>query len=94
MEKRVAIIGAGISGLLACKYAASRGFNPVVSRRKSRLVGCGITLSSPPGSRTSKISSSSLIFHGRLLCKTCCPLTHSCWSICSHMLVILSCCPT
>lgn len=38
-SKRIAIIGAGISGLIACKYVKKKGFTPVVFEMKDDVGG-------------------------------------------------------
>ena len=39
MERQVAIIGAGISGLAACRYCKAKGLNPIVFESESSVGG-------------------------------------------------------
>ncbi|XP_031122902.1 probable flavin-containing monooxygenase 1 [Ipomoea triloba] len=39
MERRIAIIGAGVAGLAACRHAVARGLNPVVLEAEERIGG-------------------------------------------------------
>ncbi|KAK0592212.1 hypothetical protein LWI29_015193 [Acer saccharum] len=65
-KKQIGIVGAGISGLIACKYMLSKGYNPIVFEARLSVGGVWIKTLRLQSYKLQNLCISSQIFLGHL----------------------------